>query len=411
MTWIRAALALTAVATGMTLWVYTAAGGREIADDAPALLGLVRSPAVLLGNYAAAGISSTWGSFPPLFPLLFGLLVRPWTFLVSDFWAIRLGVWTWTLVVLLLLDRALVRVSAPPAARQAVLWAFALLPSVWGAIALIPQEEIYVAAFVLLLLDAALKDRWGWVSVLFVITALAAKYFLLILIIPLAILSRAPLSNLARFGVPCACVLTSYVAYHWVADGLQPILGHRIDSAAAISVWGLLWNLGLRPDPDILRPVAVGMCGLAVLLFSVAARRVAIPLPHTMAISLFITLLLLPSTFPAYVLWAVPLTLLCAAGAPARTRGALIGLMSVWGLAEWGANFARGVSQDPVGIKEGKAALIETAQGILGSDFPFHVAHLACLVGVLLSGLGLIGLLTLQGIGRGPRATEPLRRR
>ena len=90
--WVGPVLALVTVSLGLSTLLYFTTLGREIADDPPALLSLVRNPFALFGDYIAAGFGHRWGSFPPLLPLLFGTLVAPWTWIAPDFWAIRLGV-------------------------------------------------------------------------------------------------------------------------------------------------------------------------------------------------------------------------------------------------------------------------------------------------------------------------------
>jgi hypothetical protein len=403
--WIGPAAALIAISLGVGINVYFVADGQEIADDARYLLALVESPLVLWGDYRASGFSDLFGSFPPLLPLVFGLLVLPWTAIVPGFWAIRLGILCWSLVALAVLHHQLGRDGASsPGRRRSALWAYAVLPSVWGAVALIPQEEIYVAIYVLLLYAAARAERWSWVLGLLVLTALGGKYFLLILSIPLAFASRAPLRNLFLFAGASAATIVLYVGYHLLAHGLSPILSHNVDPSAAVSLSGLLWNLGIQPPGQLLRLLCVGSCIVAAVGFGVVARGSRIPLCFSLAITLWITLLGLPITFPGYALWSIPLTLICVSRleAPFPRRGILALLVS-FGAAEWGANFARGVSQSLTAPAGGKSALATQAVEILGRDFPFSTIHIACLLGVLASGAGLIALLWA-----GARSSEEL---
>jgi hypothetical protein len=358
-------------------------------------LALVRNPLVLWGNYRDAGFSDLFGSFPPLLPLLFGLLVWPWTLVLPDFWAIRLGVLSWSLVTLWLLHDELSRTeSRPVRLHRLALWTYALLPSVWGAIALIPQEEVYVSIAALLLYRAARVGAWQWVPILLVLTALAGKYFLLILILPLALASPTPIRNLFVFGGVSVATLAAYVVYHELAHGLMPILSHRVDPSAGVSVWALLWNLGIRPSPTWLNPLSVGLCGLVVLTFGLLARRDSLPLAQSFTISLLLTLLTLSITFPAYVLWAVPLSLICLSDLRSRTsQAATIALLVAWGVGEWGANATRGISANLTAGAGGKPALAEWVLALVGPDFPFHALHLGCLLLVVTSGIGLVVLL------------------
>ncbi len=66
--WLGPTIALIASHLAISAILAAATGGREIGDDAPHLLDLVRAPFSLFGDYRAAGYSDTWGSFPPLLP-------------------------------------------------------------------------------------------------------------------------------------------------------------------------------------------------------------------------------------------------------------------------------------------------------------------------------------------------------
>jgi hypothetical protein len=242
--------------------LHAATGGREIAEDAPFLLGLARRPFVLFRSYVEARTGSNWGSFPPLLPLLFGVPIRPWTGLVSDFWTIRFGVLAWTALALLALERVLVRLEhvEPARAREALL-VFALLPSTWGPAAVLPQEESYVSLFALALYAAARAGRFRIVPALLVLTAFSAKYFLLVLAVPLAFATPRPWRRLVAWGALAGGALAAYVGYHALRFDLLPIVSHRVAPTMSISLWGLLWHLGVQPSLPIVSLTGVAGAG------------------------------------------------------------------------------------------------------------------------------------------------------
>lgn len=398
--WLVPFIALVVLSLGLSFLVYRASGGKEIADDAEKLTRFAREPFILWGNYGAAGLSGTWGSFPPLLPLLFGALVYPWLMIAPDFWGFRLGILTWSVVALLALHLALGRESTVSEGRRRfVLFLFAVLPSVLGAIALIPQEEIYVSLFCLALYSAAAKSRWNLVFILLVLSVFAGKYFLLVLAVPLAFASGAPIRKLALWGGTSFILLAAYVWYHRVLFGLTPIISHVIDPNGSISIWALLWNLGVVLDPALVRSLSLALVAALVLGFCLAGHRSGLSLAALMAGTLYCTLLGLSITVPAYVLWNVPLVLICIALMRARRHviGAVV-LLFFWGVGEWGEDFFRGVKlaldTDRPG---GKEALAKLADRFLGAGFPYHAAQIACIGLVLASGIAQIGLLWVAG--------------
>lgn len=397
-------------------------GGREVADDAPELLRLVREPFALWGSYMETGLHRRWGSFPPLLPPLFGLPIRPLLGTIPDFWAIRVGVLAWGALAYVWLAGEVERDHAGANAARTACWLFALLPSVWCAIALIPQEEIYVGLFALGLYRLARERLWGWIPLALAATALSAKYFLLILILPLALYSPLPLRNLVLWCAAGFGTLGAYVGYHLLAHGTTPILSHLLTPEGSISLWALLWYLDWLPRMELVpllewvKNFSILLTGLSVLALSAWARARGVPLAFALAASLFATLLLVSITFPAYVLWALPLALVCLAriGA-ARERAALAALLALWGVAEWGANFFRGVGFALAAEREtGKEAVAAHAEAWFGAGFPYEGATIACIALVLASGAGIVALLLGAGRagGAGPApggSTRPAR--
>jgi hypothetical protein len=374
---------------------YVTRGG-EIADDILSLRKFVQRPLILWGDYRAAGLSDNWGSFPPLFPPFFALLVYPWVRMDPGFWGFRLGVLSWALVALVAVAFLLERCASIPAGRRrSLLMVFALLPAVWGTVALIPQEEIFVSLFVVILFAAAAAGRWRLVPYLLLASVLAGKYFLLALAAPMAIASPAPRKNLVAWCALSAAALTAYVAFHRVAHGLLPIVGHVIDPHASISIWALLWNLGWTMPPRIINAISLVTVAIFVLLYARASIGRGRPLAFTFAGTLIGMLLLLSVAVPGYILWAVPVLLVSIGLMRERAhRVWVILLLFVWGASEWGANFFRGVAL-ALGTDRpaGKETLASFAEHLLGGGFPFSLAHVAFLCLVVAAGLGLLGLL------------------
>lgn len=401
--WLVPLVILVVLSMALSFLVYRVSGGREIADDVKVLARFVREPFVLWGNYGAAGLSGTWGSFPPLLPLVFGALVRPWLMGLPDFWGFRLGVLTWSVVVLLALHLVVRRQHDVSRGRKRfVLVVFALLPSVLGAISWIPQEEIYVSLYCLALYAAAARGRWNLVFALLVLSVLAGKYFLLVLAVPLALQSRSWARNLALWGGTSLVLLAAYVSYHRVLYGLTPILSHAIEPGWAVSVWALIWNLGFTSDPRTIEALSLGTITVAVFAFCIAGRRSGIPLVFLMAGTLYVTLIALSIATPAYVLWNVPLVLLCIGFMRVRRHVAwTVVLLFLWGAGEWGANFFRGVKLALDTTRpEGKVALARLAERFLGPDFPYHAFQVACIALVVASGLVQIRILWAAGRDR-----------
>jgi len=382
------------------LLLYKLTGGHEIADDARHLQDLVRHPFVLWGNYQAAGLSPAWGSFPPLFPLLFGLLVGPWLQALPDFLGIRFGILSWSIIVYFLVYIMAARTFGFPSRMiRWILWVYVLLPSMWGSVVMIPQEEIYVCIFCLGLFLAAHHLKWTLVLLLSVLTVLAGKYFLLVLLVPFAFYSPRPVKYLLVWGGACGLILAAYIGYHSALYQLRPILDHVITPSASLSVWALAWNLGYQPAPEAIKLASLVTVAAAVLPACYAARRVRLPLLHICVITLYLTLLLLSITVPAYVLWVVPMMLFCLALIPSRAeRIQAVALAVMWGIGEWGANFFRGVLLAlEIERPAGKTLIATTTERLLGPDFPFLGAQVVCIGLVLVSGFLMIGLIWRSG--------------
>ena len=373
-----------------------ASGGSEIADDVVTLSRLVRSPFALWGDYRAAGFSDTWGSFPPLLPMLFSVLVAPWLAIAGAFWGFRLGILAWTIVALFALDALIGREQGIPAPRRrALLFLFVLLPSVLGTIALIPEEEIYVSLFAAALYAAAAAGRWRLVPFLLLATALAGKYFLLVLAVPLAVYSPAPRRNLIAWCALCAAALGAYVLYHRLAHGLLPILSHNVDPGSSLSIWALLWNLGIQPPLRLVRILSLVCVTIFAAAFSLRSKEKGRPLVFACSGTIVGTLALLSLSYPGYILWAACL-LPVAVGLMKEKVHVFwsVALLFLWGVGEWGANFFRGVAL-ALGTDRpaGKETIAAVAQRLLGSDFPFALAHVALLCLVLAAAAGLLHLL------------------
>ncbi len=395
---------LAVISIALTLILYSVSGGKEIADDAPKLIRFVRNPLVLWGDYGAAGVSENWGSFPPLFPLFFSLPVYPWLGLLPDFIGFRLGILLWSIVAMIFLYLVMDRVDRLPGKRSALML-FALLPSVWGAIALIPQEEIFVSLFVLALYCFARRGWWRQVVFLLILAVFAGKYFLLVLAVPLALASPRPVGYIVTWCGTCLGLLYLYIAYHQRLHGLSPILGHMIAPGSSLSIWALMWNLGLKISPAFVKIASVFLTAGLALLFNWKVRN-RLPLAAIMAGTLYLSLLTISITFPAYVLWAVPIMLVGVAMME-RTlhRRIAVIFMFAWGIGEWGANFFRGVALAlETDRSAGKSTLADLAGRFLGNDFPYTSGHLVCLSVVIISGLMLLYFLISS-----PYSWQPVR--
>jgi hypothetical protein len=393
--------ALTIVSIAGILLLYRLTDGNELADDARKLSEMVLDPLVLWGNYGSAGFSDSWGSFPPLLPLLFGLLTRAWFYFLPGFIAIRMGVLTWTAAVFFILARLMDRTPGIGDKNiRYALRAFALLPSVILTIVVIPQEEIYVAIFSMVLFAAGMRKKWSLVLFLIILTALAGKYFLLVLIVPLAFESGRPKRNIVLWGGVTASILAIYIGYHYLAFGLSPIIGHVVPYDSSLSVWALFWNLGLRLDPGTVKAVSLPIVVAGVLTTGIVADRKNLPLQHAFAVTLFVTLMLLSITFPGYILWNIPFILICAAMAStSRTRYLILLGAFLWGIGEFGANFFRGVHLAlSTERSAGKSVVADAASRALGEGFPWHALQTVCLVLVLLSGMMTAWLIWRDGL-------------
>ena len=128
--WALPLLGLIAISVSFAAVLSRMTDGREVTDDGFLLLYLVRHPLFIWDSYETNYLGRQWGSFPPLFPLFFGALVKPWTQVASNFWALRLGVLTWACVVLVSLSYLLTHVERVPTSRvRSALWLLVLVPS------------------------------------------------------------------------------------------------------------------------------------------------------------------------------------------------------------------------------------------------------------------------------------------
>jgi hypothetical protein len=396
--WLGPAAALVAAVALAGGALHLATGGREVADDAPRWIRLVQHPLALFGDYEAIDVSVNYASYPPLQPLVYGALVRPWLALASPFWAVRLGALCWSLLLLASVPLVARAAGAAADAERRAVWSLALLPSVWGAAALIPQEEAYVALFAVALYLAAARGRSGLLAPLFLLTALAGKHALLAMALPLAARAPRPLRALATWLGPSAAALAAFVGYHALRyDHPLPILAHSIDPQGTLSLWAVPWLLGARPDPGSLGLASIAMTAAAVLALALAARRGGPDLAGLVAVTLLVVLLLLWTTVPGHVLWVLPFAALGVARLqrPAA-RGTGLAALVLWGVGEWGANFVRGaaLARDAALTQQresgaGKAALAALAERWLGEGFPYHAMHVALVLLVLGSGVVL----------------------
>ena len=329
---------LAAASMAAAYLLYRASGGNEIADDVVSLSRMARDPFILWRDYRAADLSDNWGSFPPLLPVVFSVLVAPWLAVAGDFWGFRLGVLSWTIVAVIVLDALLAREAGiPEGRRRRLLFLFVLLPSVLGAIALIPQEEIYVSLFAAALYAAAAAKRWRLAPPLLLAACLAGKYFLLVLAVPLALYSPAPRRNLAVWGALCLGALGAYVGYHQLAHGLLPIVSHDVDPGSCLSIWALAWKAGFQPPQRAARAASLVLAAVFALVFSRRSAARGRPLSFTFSGTIVGALMLLSVSYPGYILWAAPI-LPVAIGLmqrlPHRIWAAV--LVVLWGAGEWG---------------------------------------------------------------------------
>ena len=412
--WLGPMIALIATHLAIAALLASVTGGREIGDDAPHLLAMIRNPLSLFGDYRAAGYSNTWGSFPPLLPSLFGLLVRPWLAAGSDFWAIRLGALCWSIVALLGFHWLVSGVPGAPRRRlRTALWLFALSPALIGGSAVLPEEEAYVCLFGMLLFAAARQGRWNLLPLLFTVTAIAGKYFLLALAIPLGIASPRPLRDLTRFVAIPAVVLAVYIAYHRLRFGLMPILEYELTPAGTISVWALLWNLGFQPPPQLIQTASTLTTGSLVLAFCWLARRRKFPLVFSVAGTLWIVLLSVSVAFPPYLLWNLPFLLIVFTmleSAPLRWVHA--GLIYLWGGIAYTAKLFRGVDLAlAMDRSAGKDAVADLFVRVLGNDFPYHGAANLLFALIVAIGISYVALLWISAAprSRGGSEAEPHR--
>lgn len=408
--WLGPLLALCALTLGFAALAWWAGGGREFATDASRLLVFARHPLVLWDSYENSGLGPSWGSFPPLLPTLFGALVYPWTLAFSDFWAIRLGVLTWTCLLLVGLWAVLAYLEKTPSRDvRSALWLFATIPSVWGAAGLIPEEEAYVSIFALGLFCVGRLGHWHLVGPLLLVAILAAKYFLLILLLPLAFASPRPWRNAVIWGGLVGIGLVAYIGYHQLRFDLMPILSYEAETLHGhLSVWSLLWELGVRPSDQAVAAVGVLGAGVMVAAWAVTARHIGIDLVFGMTVALYITLLTISRSWPGYVLWALPLALVCWARLPRSSIRVWVPvLMFAWSAGEWGSNLLRGVDRAlSRGTGEGKGAVAARVEQLLGPDFPYYSAHVACVALVVGSGVALIVVLGRAGMRDAMRRGE-----
>jgi hypothetical protein len=257
----------------------------------------------------------------------------------------------------------------------------------------------------MLLYGIARRNRWDLLPLAFALTAMAGKYFLLVLAIPLALASPRPPRELLRCVLASAAALALYIGYHQLRFGLTPILGYDLDPAAAISAWALAWNLGFQPPGQTLEIASILATGGLVVVFCWLARRRGFPPLFSVAGTLWIALLCVSIAMPPYLLWNLPFLLmiwLMLDSAPLRWTHA--GLVYLWGGIAYAAKLLRGVELAlTMDRTAGKTAIGEWAVRILGGDFPFAESHLALRALLVAIGVAFLALLWME-------ATQTVRR-
>ena len=399
--WLPASLLLIGLSVGISLAVALVTGGREVGDDAPHLLELVRAPWILWGDPAASGLAPTWQSFPPLLPPLFGLAIRPWLDVLSDFGAIRAGALLWTLGALIGLDAFARRVGGiEKRDRQLLLVGFATLPSVLAAIALLPQEESYVALFAMALVAAHHARRPLLVAALLGLTALAGKVFVLALAAPLAFASVRPWRTLVGYGAAAGFALGGFLALQIVRFGAAPLAGYEVAPSTSVSLWAVLdtfWSL-----PAGIVPLSAVLAGAAILAISAAGRRAGVPVLHLCAIALWCVQLGVAVAMPPYLVWNLPL-LLVIAGDPraGARRWAIVAILYLWGGVAYAAKLLGGVALAVEGGRSaGKTAIADAAVRLLGETFPFGTARTALVALLVVLGIACARLVWNAGLAR-----------
>jgi hypothetical protein len=398
--WLAPAGALCGGSLALAAALAALTGAREVGDDAPHLLELVRSPWILFGPPGESGLPATWQSFPPLLPPLFGLAVRPWLALAPDFWAIRLGALLWAVAALAATDRFAAALEMPEDRRRPALWLFALAPSTLAATALLPQEEAYVALFALAPVAAAAAGRYGLAAALLAAAVLAGKVFLAGLALPLAALAPRPLREGARLAAAVVLAEGGWLALQAARFGAVPLLGYEIDPATSVSAFALLADLGLSPGPEVTRALSGILTVAGIAGISWAARLHGLPLLPTAALCLLVPLLTLSIAMPPYFLWSLPLAALAIAGMEGRARRRAAAVVVAWGALAYACKVLSGVALAAASPRPGgKGAIAELAFAAVGRDFPFRTLRTA-LLGALLGLLAALLVLLWRGAPR-----------
>jgi hypothetical protein len=254
------------------------------------------------------------------------------------------------------------------------------------------------------------------VAGLFALSALAAKVFLLVLVIPIALASSKPVRNLVFFGLAGAGALGVYLGYHGIRFGEIPLLSYRLEPTAGISIWALLWNLGLEIPQEVLQPLSLFATGSLALGFCWLARKRSLPLTDLVAVTLWITTLCVAIAMPPYLLWNLPFLLIAITRmARAAMRWGSIVLLFLWCGAAYGAKLFHGVYLTLATDRgAGKDAVADLVVRSLGSDFPYPAAQTS-LIGVCVAiGIACVALLWMPAARtaggeaeEGPPRTRP----
>jgi hypothetical protein len=405
--WPVPAAALCAAALAATAALGAVTGWREIGDDAPHLLELVRAPWILFRAPEETGLPATWRSFPPLLPPLFGLGVRPWLAVAGDFAAIRLGVVTWTLALLVATDRTAIALGLAKDARRRALLLLALAPGTLAAAALLPQEESYVALVGVALFAAAAHGRFAALTALAAFTPLGGKVFLAALAPPLAASAPLPFRALVRLGAAVALALGGWLALQTWRFGSAPLLGYDIDPATSISVFALLSGLGAPLGPGVVRAASAALSAAGVLAAAEAVRRGLLPALHGAALALFVPVLTLSIAMPPYALWSLPFVALAIGGmarGPARAGTALV---VAWGGVAYACKLLSGVALAAEAPRDAaKGAVAGLVFRLVGDDLPFRSIRTAGVALLLAIGAALCMVLWREG-RRAPAPGHP----
>jgi len=358
----------------MIVGVVRLTGGAELASDVAMHWRMVAAPwDLLMGN------TTVYGQHPPLLPLLEAVFMRPLEMLLGEaapFWAPRLTFILWELLLGWLFWLATALPFTTHSTARAARLAFCLNPCGWMTTAVMAQDEVIAATFLLAAVLVTSRGHRRAGLLLCGLGVVAGKIFLLLGVLGLSVhgargAGRRGSALVQSLGLG---LLPVGLIYGWVGMAAflhgnpWPLSGFVPEVPFGVNIWpAVLAVTGLATVPAMVLSLVLVAVASGVVCTRGAWEGGEGAAPQRLAVLLAALFFWMLAVFyhvnPEYYLLACPLGLLAAKG----TRDILL-MVGVCALP-WGVNLFYGISRVLVeGGPPGKAHIARLYERIIGLD-------------------------------------------